>query len=244
METIYCEQRPRKMKKAVFGLLVIAAGAIWLAVNLGYLDAGIKNIIFTWPMLLLAIGLINLADRDSRFTGLVLTLIGGFFLSARLINTPYDFVGIYWPVLVIGLGVIIFFNAIGRRIFGEKRCNHRVINQSGTGDLDEMNIFGGSKKKISNKNFTGGKIVNIFGGTEIDLTQADMPEGTCVLEVACIFGGVGLIIPAEWSVQVSVISILGGFGDKRTIIQNRVDPSKQLIIKGVAIFGGGEIKSY
>lgn len=244
METICCENRPRKMKKAVFGLLVIAAGAIWLGINLGYIDPGIKHIVFSWPMLLLSIGLINLADKDSRFTGLVLTLIGGFFLAARLINTPYDFIGIYWPVLVIGVGILIFFSALGKRVFGGRLHHHHVTNVTNSGDLDEVNIFGGSKKKIGNKNFTGGKIVNIFGGTELDLTQADMADGNCVLDVACIFGGVTVIVPPEWSVQVSVVSILGGFGDKRTVIQSRQDPNKLIIIKGVAIFGGGEIKSY
>jgi len=231
------------MKKAVFGLLIMAAGAIWLAINLGYLDSGIKHIIFSWPMLLLAIGLINLADKDSRFTGMVLTLIGGFFLSARLINTPYDFVGIYWPVLVIGVGVLVFFSALGRKIFGGQFRNDSYSNVTTTGNLEEINIFGGSKKRINDKNFKGGKIVNIFGGTELDLTQADMAEGTSVLEVACIFGGVTIIVPSEWSVQISVVSILGGFGDKRIIIQNKVDYNKVLVIKGVAIFGGGEIKS-
>lgn len=232
------------MKKAVFGLLVITAGAVWLAANLGYIEPGIKHILFSWPMLLFSIGLINLADRDSRFTGLVLTLIGGFFLASRVINTPYDFIGIYWHVLVIGLGIIIFFNAIGQKIFGGKLNHNRCTNTSTTGDLDELNIFGGSKKKISNKTFSGGKMVNIFGGAEIDLTQADMVDGTSMLEVVCIFGGVTLIVPSEWSIQVSVVSILGGFGDKRTIIQSKVDPNKVLLIRGLAIFGGGEIKSY
>ncbi len=244
METICCENRPRKIKKAVFGLLVIAAGVVWLSVNLGYLDPGIKHILFSWPMLLLSIGLINLADRDSRFTGLVLSLIGGFFLSARIINTQYDFIGLYWPVLVIGIGILILFSALGKRVFGKSIPSHHHNTTTTNGDLDEVNIFGGSKKRISNKDFTGGKIVNIFGGTEIDLTQADMAEGTSVLDVACIFGGATIIVPAEWSVQVSVVSILGGFGDKRTIIQNRVNPNKTLVIKGVAIFGGGEIKSF
>ena len=239
-----CENRPRKMKKAVFGLLLIAAGAVWLAVNLGYLEPGIKHIIFSWPMLLLSIGLINLADKDSRFTGLVLTLIGGFFLSARIISTPYDFVGLYWPVLVIGIGILIFFSAIGQRVFRGRYRNHRHFTTTTTnGDLDEVNIFGGSKKRIYNKDFKGGRTVNIFGGSEIDLTQANMEDGVSILEVACIFGGVTLIVPSEWSVQVSVTSILGGFGDKRTIIQSKANPNKLLIIKGIAIFGGGEIKS-
>jgi hypothetical protein len=43
-------------------------------------------------------------------------------------------------------------------------------------------------------------------------------------------------------VQVEVVSIFGGFSDKRH--SSTIDRDKKLIIKGVAIFGGGEIKTH
>jgi len=239
----YNHHRPKRMKKAVFGLLVIAAGFIWLGSNMGYVDDTTLHIIFSWPMLLVAIGLTNLAERDSRFTGIVLILVGSFFLAPRLISTPYNFIGIYWPVLIIILGIMIFFSALTRRFWGHHRF-HRYSEVTTNGDLDEMNIFGGSKKKINDKNFSGGRITNIFGGAEIDLTKADLVPGKSVLEVTCIFGGISLVVPSDWSVQVSVVSILGGFHDKRSTINNHENPDKVLIIKGAAVFGGGEIKSY
>jgi Predicted membrane protein len=231
------------MKKAVFGLLVIAAGFIWLGSNMGLIDNTTLHIIFSWPMLLVAIGLTNLAERDSRFTGIVLILIGSFFLAPRLISTPYNFIGIYWPVLIIILGVMIFFSALTKRFWINKHFHH-YSEEITDGDLDEMNIFGGSKKKITDQNFRGGKITNIFGGAEIDLTKANLVSGRSVLDVTCIFGGVSIIVPSDWSVQVSVVSILGGFHDKRSTSRNEENPNKILIIKGSAVFGGGEIKSY
>jgi hypothetical protein len=42
-----------------------------------------------------------------------------------------------------------------------------------------------------------------------------------------------------------VTAIFGGFSDKRERMHNLVyDQNTMLIIKGVAIFGGGEVKSY
>lgn len=231
------------MKKAVFGLLVIAAGFIWLGSNMGYVDDTTLHIIFSWPMLLVAIGLTNLAERDSRFTGIILILVGSFFLAPRLISTPYNFIGIYWPVLIIILGIMIFFSALTKRLWMHHRFHH-YTDVTSEGDLDEMNIFGGSKKRITDQNFSGGKITNIFGGAEIDLTKANLVPGRSVLEVTCIFGGVSIIVPSDWSVQVSVVSILGGFHDKRSTIRSEEKPDKVLIIKGSAVFGGGEIKSY
>ena len=94
-----------------------------------------------------------------------------------------------------------------------------------------------------NQVFKGGKVSNIFGGTEIDLTQATLAEGRNELIIECIFGGVTLIVPSDWKVVLNMSSIMGGFSDKRMYIKESSD-SRILIVKGTAIFGGGEVKSY
>ena len=71
-----------------------------------------------------------------------------------------------------------------------------------------------------------------------------MDEGTHVLDVTCIFGGVEIIVPGDWNIKVEVAAVLGGFEDNRKAPGKPVDPDKTLIIKGVTVFGGGEIKSY
>ncbi|MBM3416907.1 MAG: hypothetical protein FJY20_10820 [Bacteroidetes bacterium] len=52
------------------------------------------------------------------------------------------------------------------------------------------------------KDFKGGDIVNIFGGTEFNLSQADI-KGRVTLEVTTIFGGTKLIVPSHWEVNLS-----------------------------------------
>jgi hypothetical protein len=69
-----------------------------------------------------------------------------------------------------------------------------------------------------------------------------MAEGRHQLECVNIFGGSSMIVPSDWNIVVEVVSIFGGFADKR--VPTVVDPTKTLIIKGVAIFGGGEIKNH
>jgi hypothetical protein len=49
-------------------------------------------------------------------------------------------------------------------------------------------------------------------------------------------------MPTDWNVKLEVFNIFGGYGDKR--VRGQVDFNKTVIVKGVAIFGGGEIKSY
>jgi len=115
--------------------------------------------------------------------------------------------------------------------------------------LDEVNIFWGGRKRIVSKNFLGGEIVSIFGGFEIDLTQADFTSDQIQIEIVSIFGGGELQIPTNWEVMVESVGIFGGTGD-RTWHPNSAPgvaapatPAKRLIIKGVSIFGGLTIKN-
>ena len=85
----------------------------------------------------------------------------------------------------------------------------------------------------------------IFGGSEINLSRCKLAEGKNIIDVFMIFGGSNIVVPPDWSIKIDVLSIFGGFSDKR---QNFTDESKkenkELYIKGLAIFGGGEIKNY
>jgi len=248
MET-YCDNnehfRPNNRKKIVLGLIVVFLGIIFLADNFGALPYGLKSIIFTWQMLLIAIGTINLFSRKGYFTGVILILVGFFFLIPEIHLFSFNFARLFWPVLLIAIGFLIITRR-GRGFHDHKHFHrHHVHNYSDTdGYIDEVNIFGGSKQNIVLQNFKGGKITSIFGGSELDFTNAKLAEGTNILDMACIFGGSTIIVPADWHVRTEVVSILGGFADKRKNVQGNVPSDRQLIIKGVAIFGGGEIKSY
>jgi predicted membrane protein len=114
-----------------------------------------------------------------------------------------------------------------------------------TGDehLDAVSIFGGVKKIIFSKDFQGGEIVNVFGGAEIDLTQADI-NGRVYIELTQIFGGTKIIVPPHWTVISDMAAIFAGFDDKRVRTNAALDTSKVLIIKGTSVFGGTDIRSY
>jgi len=244
--------RPNGSKKLAIGLVILFLGAILLADNFRMLPWGFKSIIFTWQMLLIAIGFINLFSRNNYATGVILILIGAFFLIPDIVTFPFNFTRLFWPVLLIAVGLLIISRRnITRNHHFNHRHNHRhfdyqnqPFSNSSDDYMDEVNIFGGSKKSFLSENFKGGKIVSIFGGSEIDLSHAKLAEGTNMLEMICIFGGSSIIIPSDWRVRSDVVSILGGFADKRSNISDASMKDRELIIKGVAIFGGGDIKSF
>jgi len=157
-----------------------------------------------------------------------------------------------WPLALIAFG-LIFIARSGRRSMNasaEKKNvnsdNQELKNEGNITDEDfisSTSIFGGCKKNIISKNFRGGDLINIFGGSELDLTQADMPE-PAIIEITTIFGGTKFIVPSDWNIKSEAVMIFGGIDDKRKMHPSSVTPEKTLILKGTVIFGGIDIKSY
>jgi len=116
-------------------------------------------------------------------------------------------------------------------------------NYMGDDHIDTVSVFGGVKRTILSKNFKGGEIVNVFGGTDLDLTQADI-NGHVVIDITQLFGGIKLIIPPHWQVTSDVAAVFSSVDDKRRSMGTPLSTDKVLIIKGVSIFAGVDIRSF
>jgi predicted membrane protein len=113
-----------------------------------------------------------------------------------------------------------------------------------TDRIKNLSILWGIQKKITSNNFKGGKATSIFGYSEIDLTECKLDNKSVVIDILGIFGGSTLIVPKEWNVVVDVFSLFGGFSNKiRRTPETKVDMEKTLTIKGLVLFGYGELKS-
>jgi len=225
-----------KRKSLVFGLLVLGLGLAWLLHNFGMIGDRAWDVIFSWQMLLVAIGIVNIANDSNRGIGYILIAIGGFFMVSEYYDLPTSFRHIFWPALLIIIGLVLIFGSA--KIF--RRRDFTI--SKGEDFIEEVAVFGGGDRVINSQSFRGGKIVSVFGGSKIDLTRAQLAEGNVEIEIVSIFGGSTLLMPADWNVKLEVFNIFGGYGDKR--VRGQVDFNKSVIVKGVAIFGGGEIKSY
>jgi predicted membrane protein len=241
METIdNCKKSSQPMKKIVLGTIIIFAGLFLLAENFGFLNSWIKHVIFSWPMILIVIGVVSLASRDGWLGGTILILLGSYFLLPRLFPFDLHIGQIFWPSLLILLGVGIMLKGFGVMAFRKKKQDFDVE----FGYIDESNVFGGNKYTVSPVEFKGGKVTNVFGGSEINLTQTTLSPGKNILEVDIVFGGITLIVPPNWIVRVQTTSIFGGVSDKRGFVpRGGIGSGDELIIKGSIVFGGAEIKS-
>lgn len=206
--------------------------------------------IFSWQMLLVALGMfIGVRHNFRGVAWFILMLIGGVFLLTD-IYPEFNLRRYMWPFALIAVGLFIIMRPRNRWNWDDKKTaegTDPLINE-GVGHskedfVESTSIFGGAKKIIISKNFKGGDLVNIFGGTELDLSQADF-TGVAVIELTTIFGGTKLLLPSNWSVKSEAVTIFGGIEDKRRMQTITEVPDKTLLIRGTVIFGGIDIKSF
>lgn len=229
-----CKGKSRT-KGLVFSMLVVLTGTALLLRNTGTINEQTSDIIFSWPMLIIAIGIMNLNKSEYGF-GIILLLVGGYFLYTRTTGLELQIWDVVWPVVFIVVGFSILF------AFLRLRQRKRLIASSGDESyIEEVSVFGGAMKRISSRNFMGGSIVNIFGGSRLDMRDCELADDKAVITFVSIFGGSGFTVPADWNVQLEMVNIVGAVVDKREKVNT--GSKKTLVIKGVVIFGGGEIIS-
>lgn len=228
------------------GVFLLIVGALALLRSFGI---PIPNFLYSWQMLLIGLGLyFGLKHNFQNPTWIILLLVGTAFLLNDFFLVG-DLRKHIWPLVIIAVGVFFIFRPKGRKSFrkgdiaGIDLEADEDIPKSRQDYVDATSIFASTKKNILTKNFRGGDITNIFGGTEINLTQADI-QGTAKLDVTTIFGGAELIVPSHWIIKSEAVTIFGGIDDKRSISTPAETPEKVLIIEGTILFGGIDIKSY
>lgn len=111
--------------------------------------------------------------------------------------------------------------------------------QTGADVLHEVAVFSPLSRTISSPHFRGGRITVIFGGGEIDLREAKMEGPSIPLDITAIFGGIKLLVPAEWKVTSRGTAILGGYNNAA-----KAGDGGTLEISGAAILGGVDIANY
>ena len=225
--------------RVLIGIVLVIAGIFLVIRNTGFFPDVIEHVVFSWPMLLVAIGLVMTLGGSEKTAGVIVMAVGGFFLIPMIFRESFHMYNMFWPSIFIIIGVII--------IVSKKKGWNSVISKGVVGDeyIDYVNIFSGGDRQIVSDNFKGGKITCIFGGMELDLTKAKLATGRHEIEIACVFGGATIIVPESWYVTIEVTPVLGGFTDSRRMSPGRtIDSASQLVLKGAVVFGGGEVKSY
>lgn len=237
----------------IFGGFVIVVGFLFLLDNMGFIDAG--SFFDYWPSVFIIIGLARIIQADSgagRMVGFIFSLVGFFWILDNLHVFEFSF-GRLWPLLLVLIGLSIIWKTVARssdvvpppipNTILRTSTEPGTPTDSATGDSEVVQgaaVLGGYKRVINSRSFRGGNLFVFMGGCEIDLRDASISSAPAVLDVFAVWGGVELKVPTDWVVELRGMPILGGFEDKSRPPQ---DHSKRLIVKGMVIMGGVEIKN-
>ena len=257
-----------KDKRHLVGLIFVLIGLVLIIDNIRFIPHFIPWWIWSWQFLLIAIGGFTLLTSDKVAPGVILMGIGSVFLLSDILPDLWpgffhlftDDTNLFWYLVLIVVGVSLILKNRGAHQPKSSRNHSRRPGSKGSGDpepsttftdsstedfVDEVAIFGGGKKVITSDNFRGGRVTVIFGGSDLILTQSQLAPGVNEIEVFGMFGGWTMVVPSHWQVKSEVVAVFGAITDKRIITLETVkDNTRQLVIKGFVMFGGGEIKSY
>ncbi|MGV3760957.1 LiaF transmembrane domain-containing protein [Parapedobacter sp.] len=128
------------------------------------------------------------------------------------------------------------------RPFGETDAGDEPSGLTNEDYLKSTAVFSDVKKIVISKRFQGGEIVNVCGGTDVNLIQADIQQ-PIVIDVFQLFAGTKIIVPAHWKIQSEVVSVFGEVDDRRFSQGTPHDDQKVVYIKGTSLFGGITIKN-
>ncbi|KAF0140986.1 MAG: transmembrane protein [Stygiobacter sp.] len=217
--------------RLIIGIMLVFVGALLFLRNSDMFDFMIPDFLFQWQFFFILFGLLFFFLAKNKTVGSVFVGIGLFNLYPEL-----------WPLIFVAVGAYIIFG-INRKKQSSDTSNISDYDMD-KNVVEQISIFGGGTKFVNSNSFKGGNIISIFGGSEVNLTGSTLAEGDSVLDTISVFGGCTIIVPKDWNVIIDVFPLFGGFGDKRTRDPNLVyDQNKTLLIKGIALFGGGEVKT-
>lgn len=236
-ETAADTARPRVTPQVVIGLAVIAVGVLFTLDNLGLIDAD-KYLRF-WPAALVLVGFVKLrqAIRDGHgwVSGLLFFGVGSWMLLERVTYIRLDARTVF-PIFLVCLGGYLVWRGFGGR--------SRPTAADAHSHFSSLAVMGGAVRRNNSQTFTGADLTAVMGGCEADLRQASIaPNTEAVIDVFAFWGGIELKVPEDWTVINRVVPLMGGVDDKTLPQKSTAAPAKHLIIRGLVVMGGIEVKN-
>ena len=232
-----------------WGLAIIAIGTIFLLDQMEIVSAH-HVFQYFWPAILIFFGVEGLlfCSGPGRFWGSFLTLAGAVLLLSNLGYLHIRW-SMFWPLAIILWGLWILSRSLGgSSSWGSKWVRPLSMGvetglASDSPDLHADTVFSTTNRRITSKNFRGGKLAAVFGELKIDLTEAEIEGDEAVIHLDAVFGAVEIRVPNTWAVASRGAAVFGEYSDRTVHAQPPGPGAKRLVVKGGAVFGSVVIKN-
>ncbi|WP_205508789.1 LiaF transmembrane domain-containing protein [Longitalea arenae] len=228
-------KRRKKSGSVLAGLLLLCIGTLLLLRALG---VPFPTWFFTWPMIIVAFGLLAGAGNAFRDPGwVVICGVGSVFLLQQIWPNTNIYMFI-WPVLIIAVGFIIILAPRRHRQWHERWEKFRALNDS--------------EKEQYLQQWERGRPAEpeLEASAAEDITRMENQETTITpavdrkrrspdnwLDVVTIFGNVKKMVYSKNFKGGDIVSIFGG----AEINLTHADFNGSIVIEMVQIFGGAKL---
>jgi len=220
----------------ILGVGVILLGLVLMMDQIpGIRETGIPGLLkHLWPLILVAMGVSRLKDpgRPGRGRGLI---IAGVILLAMTLGHGH-LEALAWPGILLGAGIVIVLHALRKQ---------RGLPPGSVASEDLLRasaVLSAIKRSYRSQAFQGGELTALFGGLDLDLRQATMAGDSVSVDLFLLFGGAEIRVPEHWDVILNATAIAGGMNDKNPPGPTASDVRPRLVLTGLILFGGIEIK--
>lgn len=220
--------------QALVGLAIILFGLLLTGDNLDLFEA--DELLRFWPLALVAFGLLKSAQSDvtsGKVFGGVVALVGLLLTVENVWDVDLD-IGRWWPLILVGIGATIVWRAM------HASQKPAMTSPGSDAEFSEFAFWSGKVRKNASPAFRRADLTAVMGGIEVDLRGAAAANGEAVIDVFAWWGGIEITVPPDWAVSNQVVAIMGGADDSST---GRQDARHRLIVRGVCVMGGVEIKT-
>ena len=116
-----------------------------------------------------------------------------------------------------------------------------AYNREDAGEVEHIiNIFGGSNRSGQWDVPSRIRILTLFGGSDLDFSEARFTSQTTRITMLCIFGGVDLRVREGVRTVSKAVCIFGGVDNRAPSTSDPNAPT--IVLQGLVLFGGVDIK--
>lgn len=233
--------------QVLLGVLIVLVGLLLLGRTTGLFDVGF---LFEYvPALFVLLGIYSLVRSGFRnvFGPLVIIVGATAWQLVTLEVVTWAEVWQFWPLFLVFFGLSLIASQWRGR-----------PTTTGASSISTTAIFGGSEQRSASDTFTGANLTAVFGGAELDLRDATVADPPAHVNAVALFGGVSLLVPPDWTVELDVLPLLGAASDERRAVARSetadgasdegrpaspevAHDEVDLVVSGFAAFGGVEV---
>lgn len=226
----------KRFGNILWGLVFVVVGLI-----IGFNAMGITNInIFFkgwWTLFIIVPSFIDLFKSRDKTWSIIWLVIGVVLLLCTRDVLSFAIIGkLIFPFILVMIGLSFIFKDIFQTKVSDKI---KKLNSERVAGENFCATFGGIKNDFRGQEFKGANLDAIFGGVEIDLSEAIINHDQ-VINANAIFGGVDIKVPNGVNIKIKSTPIFGGVSNKSKTDFN--DSLPTIYVNAFCLFGGVDIK--